>query len=149
MPTDEIICKNLTNKRVKYSGEFKLYVIIYMKEHHLSNREAMRRFLPNQKGSSAKTIREWLYVYNTKGPNGFFTMKNNTNTTNKINTEINKEDDFKPTVIIPEKISLEGKSEKELIAIIKDLQMRLDVYAEVEKIYKKKVNLKSQMKKKL
>lgn len=130
MPTDEIICKNLTNKRVKYSGEFKLYVIIYMKEHHLTNKAAKRLFLPNQKGKSAKTIREWLHVYNTKGPGGFFPM-------NKDKQNINYD-----------KTLLQCKSNEELIEIINNLQMKVDVYSEIEKLLKKKNHTAFQIKKK-
>lgn len=91
-----------------------------MKEHHLTNKAAKRLFLPNQKGKSAKTIREWLHVYNTKGPGGFFPMNNDKQT------------------VSYDKTSLQGKSNEELIEIINNLQMKVDVYSEIEKLLKKK-----------
>lgn len=114
-------------KNAKYSKEYKIYVIMYMKEHHLSNKEAKRKFLPNQKSKSAKTIREWLKIYNTFGPDGFSIMKNNNNLSIK-----------KPVL----KIDTEGKSKEELIKIINDLNLQNNAYYELIELIKKK-NLKT------
>lgn len=131
MKENELISKKSKKGGTKYSGEFKLYVIMYMREHHLTNKAAKRLFLPNQKGKSAKTIREWLYVYHTKGPGGFFPMNNDKQT------------------VSYDKTSLQGKSNEELIEIINNLQMKVDVYSEIEKLLKKKNHTTSQIKKKL
>lgn len=120
--------KKLSNQPVKkrkiakYSKDYKIYVIIYMKEHHLSNKAAKRMFLPNQKSDSAKTIREWLKIYNTYGPDGFSIMKNN-------NISIKK-----PTVSIDTK----GKTNEELIKIINDLNLQNNAYYEYLQLLKKK-----------
>lgn len=115
-------------KNAKYSKEYKIYVIMYMKEHHLSNKAAKRMFLPNQKSNSAVTIREWLKIYNTYGPDGFSTMKNNNN---YISVK-------KPAVNIDTK----GKTNEELIKIINDLNLQNNAYYEYLQLLKKK-NLKT------
>jgi len=87
MPNKNI--KISPNGRAKISNEFKLYVIIYMRENNLSNKEALRKFLPHQSSNSAKTIREWKKIYLERGPLGFFNMNNNDNNTAKnINPDV-------------------------------------------------------------
>ena len=112
----------------KYCGEFKLYVIIYMREHHLSNKEAKRLFLPNQKSASAKTIRTWKQIYKEKGPLGFFNMAKNKEL--KLN---------KPHY----KINTENKSNEELIEIINNLNFELNCAYNYLDALKKKNNLKN------
>ena len=132
----EKISQKMQNKRVKYSNEFKLYVIIYMREHFLSNKETARKFLSNQKGTSAKTIREWLSVYNQYGPLGFFKMD-----IEKIKKELAE---YMPEPI--DMASLKDKSNKELLDIIYRLDLSRCVHHAMYDELKKKVNKTSRTK---
>ena len=107
---------------VKYSAEFKIYVIIYMKLHNLSNHAAARLFLPHQKSDDTKTIRSWKQIYYEKGPEGF--LKKNKSDINIKKPEI--------------KVSVEGKSPKELQKIIDDMSLQLNAYYELTELLKKK-----------
>ena len=102
------IAKNISGGRLKYCPEYKIYVILYMREFHLTNKEAQRMFLPNQTSNSAKTIREWKKIYKDKGPLGFFKMK--------------KQKPVKKPKITIDK-NLQSKSKEELISIINDFKL--------------------------
>ncbi len=128
---------NLQKKRAKYSNEFKLYVIIYMREHFLSNKEAARLFLPNQNGSSAKTIREWTQIYDQYGPLGFFKMD--------IEKRINELKEYMPEPIDMD--SLKDKSKEELLDVIYQLDLKRCVKSAMYEELKKKVNKSSQIQK--
>ena len=115
------------NNIPKYSNEYKLYVIMYMMEHNLSNKETKRMFLPNQKTDSAKTINEWKKIYNEQGPAGFFKM-NNSNTFN-IKKPIRT-------------IDTKNKTTEELNQIINDLNLQNNAYYEYIQLLKKKKKIK-------
>ena len=54
-------------KQCKYSPEFKLSVIMDMRENNLSYRETMRKYLPHMRGSYATIIQKWERVYLEEG----------------------------------------------------------------------------------
>ncbi len=57
-------------KHRKYSPEFKLSVIMDMRENNLSYRETMRKYLPHMRGSYATIIQKWERVYLEEGSEG-------------------------------------------------------------------------------
>ena len=57
-------------KQCKYSPEFKLSVIMDMRENNLSYRETMRKYLPHMRGSYATIIQKWERVYLEEGLEG-------------------------------------------------------------------------------
>lgn len=122
--------KKIQLKRAKYSPEFKLYVIIYMREHFLSNKEAARMFLPNQYTCSGKTIREWSQIYDRDGPLGFFKME-----IEKLKEELKE---FWPEPI--DINSLKDKSKEELLDIIYHIDLKRCVRGAMYEELKKKVN---------
>ncbi len=111
-------------KRAYYSPEYKIYAIIYMREHFLSFKQTARKLLPNQTKPGGKTIRSWVRQYKEKGPMSFFN-----NEREKQETTFRKPIDLK---------QLENKSQKELIEIKKELDCELCVNTAFLALEKKK-----------
>lgn len=75
----------------KYSQEFKLSVIIYMRRYKLSHKAIMRKFFPYHKTDSASLIRSWERELSSKGVFQFL-MKDKA-FTNKVLNNLNTTDD--------------------------------------------------------
>lgn len=101
-----------------------------MREHFISNKEAVRMFLPNQSTSGAKTIRNWSQIYDRDGPLGFFKME-----IEKLKDELKE---FMPKSINMD--SLKDKSKEELLDIIYHLDLKRCVKGAMYEELKKKVN---------
>ncbi len=54
----------------KYSSEFKLCVIMDMREHHLAYKEAARKYGLSESGSSITTIQRWERIFLEEGAEG-------------------------------------------------------------------------------
>lgn len=55
----------------KYSTEFKLCVILDMREHGLSYRETMRKYFPHLNPGCFAFLKKWERIYLTEGAEGF------------------------------------------------------------------------------
>lgn len=60
----------------KYSPEYKIAVIMDMRENHLSYREAARKYWAGEREDNYKNwLKEWERVYLTEGAVGFMTER--------------------------------------------------------------------------
>ena len=57
-------------KNKVYSAEFKISVIMDMREHHLGYRETARKYNFSSSGSSVTTIQRWERIYLEEGAEG-------------------------------------------------------------------------------
>ena len=57
-------------KRKKYSPEFKLSVILDMREHHLGYHEMMRKYFPEQQAKNYAFVQKWERIYLEEGAEG-------------------------------------------------------------------------------
>ena len=63
----------MTKKQQKYSSEFKIRVIMDIREHHLSYRETARKYWKRSKGKEAnyiKQIQRWERIFLEEGAEG-------------------------------------------------------------------------------
>ena len=58
------------SKFKKYSSEFKISVIVDMREHHLGYRETMRKYFPEKASKDYGFIRKWERIYLEEGAEG-------------------------------------------------------------------------------
>ena len=64
------------NKQKKYSAEFKISVIMDMRENRLSYHEAVRKFgLGNKVGGTRQMIKRWERIYLEEGAAGLMTER--------------------------------------------------------------------------
>ena len=57
-------------KNKKYSSEFKIHVIMDMREHRLGYREVMRKYFPYLKENNFKFIKQWERIFLEEGAEG-------------------------------------------------------------------------------
>ena len=57
-------------KLKKYSPEFKICVIMDMREHHMSYSETMRKYFPHLNESSYEFVMKWERIYLEEGAEG-------------------------------------------------------------------------------
>ena len=57
-------------KNKKYSSEFKISVIMDMREHHLSYHETMRKYFPHLKENSFHFLKKWERIFLEEGAEG-------------------------------------------------------------------------------
>jgi len=117
-------------KHKKYSPEFKLSVILGMREHGLSYHETVRRFNigdPNV-GGPRKMVQKWERIYLEEGEAGFYIERRGR--TRKVDN---------PRKGRPRKKPLDKEIENDLIAENQRLKERLQ-YAEAELEYLKKLD---------
>ncbi len=50
-------------KNKKYSAEFKICVIIDMREHGLGYKETMRKYFPHLEAKNFKFLKQWERIY--------------------------------------------------------------------------------------
>lgn len=53
-----------------YSAEFKIGVIMDMREHHLSYHETMRKYFPDLKAKNYAFVKKWERIYLEEGAEG-------------------------------------------------------------------------------
>ena len=108
----------------KYSPEFKIAVIMDMRENHLSYRETARKYglVKNSMGGAMKTLHRWERVYLEEGAAGLMTERRGRKGTGR-----------------PKRQSLEKSVEEDLIAENQRLKERIQ-YLEAENEYIKKLS---------
>ena len=57
-------------KTRNYSAEFKICVIMDMREHHLGYREAMRKYFPHLKENGFEFLKKWERIFLEEGAEG-------------------------------------------------------------------------------
>ena len=57
-------------KNKNYSAEFKICVIMNMREHHLGYRETMRKYFPHLKENCFEFLKKWERIYLEEGAEG-------------------------------------------------------------------------------
>ena len=57
-------------KNRNYSAEFKICVIMDMREHHLGYRETMRKYFPHLKENSFEFLKKWERIFLEEGAEG-------------------------------------------------------------------------------
>lgn len=62
--------KKTKRKNKKYSPEFKIHVIMDMRENHLGYHEAMRKYFPHLEQKNYKFIKQWERIYLEEGAEG-------------------------------------------------------------------------------
>jgi len=62
--------KKTKRKNTKYSPEFKIHVIMDMRENHLGYHEAMRKYFPHLEQKNYKFIKQWERIYLEEGAEG-------------------------------------------------------------------------------
>ena len=58
-------------KNKNYNAEFKIGVIMDMREHHLGYRETMRKYFPYLKENGFKFLHRWERIFLEEGTEGF------------------------------------------------------------------------------
>ncbi len=107
----------------KYSPEFKISVIMDMRENHLSYREAARKYWAGEREDNYKNrLKEWERVYLTEGAVGFMVERRGRKSTGR-----------------PRKKPLDKEIENDLIAENQRLKERNE-YLEMEIEYIKKLS---------
>ena len=107
----------------KYSPEFKISVIMDMRENHLSYREAARKYWAGEREDNYKNrLKEWERVYLTEGAVGFMVERRGRKSTGR-----------------PRKKLLDKEIENDLIAENQRLKERNE-YLEMEIEYIKKLS---------
>ena len=108
----------------KYSAEFKLCVILDMREHGLSYRETVRKYElgDNQFGGARHMLQRWERIYLTEGAEGFMVERRGQGSKGR-----------------PRKKPLDQEIENDLIAENQRLKERLQ-YVEMELEYLKKLD---------
>lgn len=107
----------------KYSPEFKISVIMDMRENHLSYREAARKYWAGEREDNYKNrLKEWERVYLTEGAVGFMVERRGRKSTGR-----------------PRKKPLDKEIENDLIAENQRVKERNE-YLEMEIEYIKKLS---------
>ena len=107
----------------KYSPEFKISVIMDMRENHLSYRETARKYWADEREDNYKNrLKEWERVYLTEGAVGFMTERRGRKSTGR-----------------PRKRPLDKEIENDLIAKNQRLKEH-NQYLEAELEYIKKLS---------
>ena len=113
-----------TNK--KYSPEFKISVIVDMRQNHLGYRETIRKYWKTnsraEEDSHKATLKQWERIYLTEGQKGFMIEKRGKKSTGR-----------------PRKKPLDKEITQDLVAENQRLKERLE-YLEMENEYLKKLD---------
>ncbi len=109
-------------KNKNYSAEFKIAVIMDMRDNRLGYRETMRKYFPQLEERSFCFLKVWERIYLEEGEQGLMTERRGRKSTGR-----------------PRKKPLEKEIENDLIAENQRLKERLQ-YAEAELEYIKKLS---------
>ena len=116
----------------KYSPEFKISVILDMRENHLSNRETIRKYWNTnsrtEEDSYTKQLRQWERIYLEEGEAGFYIERRGR--TKKVDN---------PKIGRPRKKPLDKKVKEDLIAENHRLKEEIQ-YLQAEMEYLKKLD---------
>ena len=100
-------------KNRSYSAEFKICVIMDMREHHLGYRETMRKYFPHLKENCFEFLKKWERIFLEEGAEGL--MKERRGRGNPLN---DKKRGRPP--------KLDKKDEEDLIAENQRLRMEIE-----------------------
>lgn len=109
----------------KYSPEFKLSVILDMREHHLGYKETVRKYWDIAKGQEnnyKNTVKRWERIYLTEGAEGFMVERRGKGSSGRLR-----------------KKSLPLEAEQDLVDELQKLRERNE-YLEMENEYLKKLD---------
>ena len=106
----------------KYSPEFKIAVIMDMREHGLGYKETMRKYFPQFQPKQYKFIKQWERIYLEEGAEGLMIERRGRKSTGR-----------------PPKKQLDKSVEEDLIAENQRLKEQLQ-YAQMEIEYLKKLD---------
>ena len=109
-------------KNKKYSPEFKVRVIMEMREHGLGYQETMRRYFPHLGEKNFEFLKTWERIYLEEGAAGLMIERRGKKSKGR-----------------PRKKPLDKEIEKDLIAENQRLRERLE-YVEAENEYLKKLD---------
>ena len=120
--------KGRKRRNKKYSPEFKISVILDMREHHLSYGETMRKYFPHLAPRGIGFLKQWERIYLEEGKVGFYIEKRGRST---------KMDN--PRKGRPRKKPLDKQVENDLIAELQKLKEE-NQYLRAENEYIKKLS---------
>ena len=124
-----IFMKERKRTNTKYSPEFKISVIMDMREHHLSYRETVRKYWSTgQEDNYKNRIKQWERIYLEEGEAGFY-IERRGRTTKMDNPKKGR----------PRKKPLDKQVENDLIAENQRLKEELE-YLRAENEYIKKLS---------
>lgn len=106
----------------KYSPEFKLSVILDMREHHLGYSETMRKYFPDLYSKNIAFLKKWERIYLTEGAEGFMVERRGRGSKGR-----------------PGKKPLPPEAEQDLLDEVQRLRERNE-YLEAENEYLKKLD---------
>ncbi len=112
----------------RYSPEFKISVILDMREHHLGYHETMRKYFPDSEQKNYSFIKKWERIYLEEGEAGFYIERRGRQT--KMNNPKKGRQRKKP---------LPPEVEEDLIAENQRLKEQLE-YLQMENDYLKKLD---------
>jgi transposase len=112
----------------RYSPEFKISVILDMREHNLGYRETMRKYFPDLDPKNFNFIKQWERIYLEEGEAGFYLERRGRQT--KMEN---------PKKGRPRKKPLPPDVEEDLIAENQRLKEQLE-YLQMENEYLKKLD---------
>lgn len=112
----------------RYSPEFKISVILDMREHHLGYQETMRMYFPDLEQKNYSFIKKWERIYLEEGEAGFYIERRGRQT--KMNNPKKGRQRKKP---------LPPEVEEDLIAENQRLKEQLE-YLQMENDYLKKLD---------
>ena len=117
-----------TRRNKRYSAEFKISVILDMREHGLSYCETMRKYFPHLHQKNFAFLKKWERIFLEEGELGL--MKERRGRATKAD---------KPNIGRPRKKPLPAETENDLIAENQRLKEQLE-YLQMENQYLKKLN---------
>lgn len=120
--------KGRKKRNKKYSPEFKISVIMDMREHHLSYGEIMRKYFPHLAPRGIGFLKQWERIYLEEGEAGFYIERRGRST---------KMDN--PRKGRPRKKPLDKQVENDLIAELQKLKEE-NQYLRAENEYIKKLS---------
>lgn len=82
--------KKRTQKYKKYSAEFKISVIIDIRDNHLGYKEAMRKYFPDFEPRNFKFIKQWERIYLEEGTHGLMEERRGRKSTGHPKKKIDK-----------------------------------------------------------
>ena len=100
-------------KNKNYSAEFKICVIMDMREHHLGYRETMRKYFPHLKENCFEFLKKWERIFLEEGAEGLMKERRG-----RVNPLSDKKRGRPP--------KLDKKVEEDLIAENQRLRMEID-----------------------
>ena len=112
----------------KYSPEFKISVILDMRNNHLGYKETMRKYIPHADPKNFDLIKKWERIYLEEGEAGFYVERRG-RTTKMDNPKKGR----------PRKKPLDKQVENDLIAENQRLKAELE-YLRAENEYIKKLS---------